>query len=254
MPPLLTLERAAIGYGGRPLIGGISLRVEVDDFLAIVGPNGGGKTTLLSTMLGMLPPVEGLCDRAPALRTGYVPQRDHVDALWPLTVGEVVLMGRYPRLRPWQPPRGEDHHAVSTALERVGIADLVDRRFGTLSGGQRQRTLIARALAAEPDLLALDEPTNGMDPAAELATLEMLRALHAAGDLAVVMISHRIEAVVNYATRIAVVDHEHRLWRVGTVDDMLDEEGLAALYGRRVSVREENGRVYLHAHDAGGDA
>jgi ABC-type Mn2+/Zn2+ transport system ATPase subunit len=254
IPTLVSLEDVTLGHGRRKLIGGISLAIGVNEFLAIVGPNGGGKTTLVSTLLGILPPLGGRRIRPAALRTGYVPQHHHVDALWPLTAGEVVLMGRYPRLRPWQPPRTEDHEAVATALARVGIADLFDLRFGTLSGGQRQRTLIARALASEPDLLALDEPTNGMDPAAELASLDVLRSLHAAGDLAVVMISHRIEAVVNYATRIAVIDHERGLWRVGPVDQMLDDEALAALYGRRVVVREENGRRYLHPLPAGSDA
>ncbi|HET7754667.1 MAG TPA: metal ABC transporter ATP-binding protein [Anaeromyxobacteraceae bacterium] len=254
IPPLVSLDDVTIGHGRRKLIGGISLGIGANEFLAIVGPNGGGKTTLLSTLLGILPPLAGGRSQPAALRVGYVPQRDHVDALWPLTTGEVVLMGRYPRLRPWQPPRAEDHEAVATALARVGILDLLDRRFGTLSGGQRQRTLIARALSAEPDLLALDEPTNGMDPAAELASLDVLRSLHSAGDLAVVMISHRIEAVVNYATRIALVDHERGLWRVGSVDEMLDDDALAALYGRRVVVREENGRRYLHPQAAGGDA
>jgi ABC-type Mn2+/Zn2+ transport system ATPase subunit len=254
IPPLVALDDVSIGHGRRKLLGGISLEIAVNDFLAIVGPNGGGKTTLVATLLGMLPPLAGRRSQPAALRTGYVPQRDHVDPLWPLTVGEVVLMGRYPRLRPWQPPRDEDHAAVATALARVGIADLAGRRFGTLSGGQRQRTLIARALAAEPDLLALDEPTNGMDPAAELASLDVLRSLHAAGDLAVVMISHRIEAVVNYATRIALIDHERGLWRVGPTDEMLDDDALAALYGRRVLVREEDGRRYLHPQAAGGDA
>jgi ABC-type Mn2+/Zn2+ transport system ATPase subunit len=254
IPSLVSLDGVAIGHGRRKLIGEISLDVGVNEFLAVVGPNGGGKTTLVSTLLGILPPLAGRRTQPGALRTGYVPQRDHVDALWPLTTGEVVLMGRYPRLRPWQPPRDEDHHAATTALARVGIAELADRRFGTLSGGQRQRTLIARALASEPDLLALDEPTNGMDPAAELASLDVLRSLHAAGDLAVVMISHRIEAVVNYATRIAVIDHERGIWRVGPVDEMLDADALAVLYGRRVVVREENGRRYLHPQSAGGDA
>jgi ABC-type Mn2+/Zn2+ transport system ATPase subunit len=254
MPPLVSLDGVTIGHGRRKLVAGISLAIQVDEFLAIVGPNGGGKTTLLSTLLGILPPLAGSRSQPAALRTGYVPQRDHVDALWPLTAGEVVLMGRYPRLRPWNAPRAEDHDAVARALARVGIADLERRRFGTLSGGQRQRTLIARALAAEPDLLALDEPTNGMDPAAELSALDVLKGLHAAGDLAVVMISHRIEAVVNYATRIALVDHERGLWRVGSVDEMLDDDALAALYGRRVAVREENGRRYLHPHSAGSDA
>ena len=131
-------------------------------------------------------------------------------------------------------------------MARVGVEHLLDRAYGELSGGQRQRTLIARALAAEPALLALDEPTNGMDPAAELATMDLLRALHGGGRLAIVMVSHRLEAVANYARSLAFVDKDQRLFRVGAHRDMLRPEALGALYGRAVQVREENGRWFVY--------
>jgi ABC-type Mn2+/Zn2+ transport system ATPase subunit len=242
---LVALEGAAIGYGRRVLLGGISLAIPPGDFLAVVGPNGGGKTTLLRTLLGVLPPLAGRREQPAPLRVGYVPQRDHVDALWPLTVDQVTMMGRTPRFGLGRGPSAADRAAVSTALARVAISALASRRFRTLSGGQRQRTLIARALAAEPQLLVLDEPTNGMDPSAELATLDVLRELHAGG-LAIVMVSHRIEAVVNYARRIAFLDWERGVWSVGTLDDVLASGALAKLYGREVTIREEGGRRFVH--------
>jgi ABC-type cobalamin/Fe3+-siderophores transport system ATPase subunit len=165
----------------------------------------------------------------------------------------VALMGRTAALGPLRRPTPADRVATAAALARVGIADLAGRFYGELSGGQRQRTLIARALAAEPELLALDEPTSGMDPAAELATMDVLRDLHGGnGGLAIVMVSHRLDAVANYARSLAFVDKDKALCRVGPLDEMLRPEALSALYGRAVAVREEGGRRYVHPVDGGG--
>lgn len=246
MQPLVRLDDASIGYGGRAFLQGVTIAVEPEDFLAVVGPNGGGKTTLLRTLLGMLPPVAGRRTAESPLRVGYVPQRDHVDALWPLGCGDVVVMGRVPGIGPGGRIRPADVQAARRALSRVGLQELWMRPFGTLSGGQRQRTLIARALASEPRLLALDEPTNGMDPSAELSAMDLLRELHAGGGLAVVMISHRLEAVANYARRLAFVDKEQGLWKVGPLEEMLRPEALTHLYGREVIVREEEGRRFVY--------
>ena len=142
-------------------------------------------------------------------------------------------------------------HLPSRVLAKHG-AGLWGRSFGTLSGGQRQRTLIARAIASDPRLLALDEPTNGMDPAAELAAMDLLRELHRAGDLAIVMISHRLEAVANYAKRLAFVDKDQGLWKVGSMQEMLRPDALSALYGRDVVVREEDGRRFVYPSGGGG--
>jgi len=243
---LVRLTGAAVGHRGAALLQAVELEVAPDDFLALVGPNGGGKTTLLKSLLGVLPLLGGRREVAGDLRVGYVPQRDQVDPVWPLTAGEVVLMGRTAALGPWRRPGPEDRRAAAEALARVGIGDLAGRFYGELSGGQRQRALIARALAAAPALLALDEPTNGMDPAAELATMDVLGALHAAGGLAVVMVSHRLDAVANYARRLAFVDKDQRLFRVGPLAEMLRPAALSALYGRAVEVREEGGRRFVH--------
>lgn len=251
--PLLRLQGAAIGYGRPALLAPVDLSVSPGDFLAVVGPNGGGKTTLLRTLLGALAPVAGRVERREGLRVGYVPQREHVDTVWPFTAGEVTLMGRVPVLGLWRRPGREDRDAARRALARVGVEHLAERRFGELSGGQRQRTLIARALAAEPELLALDEPTSGMDPAAELALMDLLRDLNGSGGLAVVMVSHRLEAVANYARALAFVDKDQGLFRVGSLDEMLRPEALGALYGRAVAVREEAGRRLVYPLPAAGE-
>jgi ABC-type Mn2+/Zn2+ transport system ATPase subunit len=246
---LVAVEGASIGYRGRPLLSGIDLAVLPGDFLAVVGPNGGGKTTLLRTLLGALPLVAGRLVRPRPLRVGYVPQREHVDAIWPFRVSEVVLMGRVPSLGPLRRPGARDREAVRSGLARVGIEELADKWYGELSGGQRQRTLIARALSADPELLALDEPTNGMDPGAELATMDLLRELNRGGGPAIVMVSHRIEAVANYARTLAFVDKDTKLFKHGPLDEMLRPEALEALYRRPVVVREEGGRrVVLSAN------
>jgi zinc/manganese transport system ATP-binding protein len=246
MTALVTLDGTAVGYGGRPLLEGVHLSVAPRDFLALVGPNGAGKTTVLLTLLGALPPIAGRVVRPRTLRVGYVPQREHVDTIWPLTAFEVALMGRVPGIGPWRRPGPADREQVHRAMARVGVEDLARQQYGELSGGQRQRTLIARALAADPELLALDEPTNGMDPAAELATMDLLRELHGGGKLAIVMVSHRLEAVANYARSLAFVDKDQTLFRVGSLDEMLQPEALGALYGRAVEVRHESGRWFVY--------
>jgi zinc/manganese transport system ATP-binding protein len=246
MTSLVALEGAAVGYGGRALLEEVDLAIAPDAFLALVGPNGGGKTTVLRSLLGALPLVGGRLVRPRPVRVGYVPQREHVDAVWPFTAGEVALMGRIPRLGPWRRPGAEDREAVRRAMATVGVEHLVGAPYGELSGGQRQRTLIARALAAEPELLVLDEPTNGMDPAAELATMDLLDGLYRDGALAIVMVSHRLEAVANYARDLAFVDKDQQLFRVGPLDAMLRPEALGALYGRPVAVREVDGRRVVY--------
>jgi zinc/manganese transport system ATP-binding protein len=246
---LVALERAAVGYGGRPLLRDVDLSVAPGDFLAMVGPNGGGKTTALLSLLGAIPLVAGRVVHPRPLRIGYVPQREHVDTIWPLSAGEVALMGRFPSLGAWRRPGRRDIDEVRRAMARVGIEHLADHAYGELSGGQRQRTLIARALAANPELLALDEPTNGMDPAAELATMDLLRELHAGGGLAVVMVSHRLDAVANYARTLAFVDKDQALFRVGPLGTMLRPEALSRLYGRAVAVREVDGRWIVYPTD-----
>jgi ABC-type Mn2+/Zn2+ transport system ATPase subunit len=240
MDAFLSFDRVTLGYGRRVVLRDVDLDVPAGDFLGIVGPNGAGKTTLLKALLGTLRPLRGTI-RIPGQGVvfGYVPQRQAVDETFPLTVREMILMGCFARIGLFRRPRARDHARVVESAQHVGIADLLERRYRTLSGGQKQRTLIARALAAEPTILVLDEPTNGMDLPAENAIMELVRRLHRDDRLTVVMVSHLLNVVASYVARLAIVG-DGRL-EVGPVDSMLTAEKLTALYGTPVSVHRLNG-------------
>ena len=191
--------------------------------MALLGPNGSGKTTLFKTLLGILPPLAGTVRRSAEHppRFGYVPQRERLDAIFPVTVREVVRMGAYRRLRPFAPLPEASHERVAGALARVGASGWESRLLSELSGGQRQRVLIARALVSQPTVLLLDEPTTGVDLATELAVIELVRQLRAAG-LAIVMVSHNLRTVEQVADRVAWV--HHGAIETGCAKDMLTPE------------------------------
>jgi ABC-type Mn2+/Zn2+ transport system ATPase subunit len=239
---LIELDRVEVGYHRRAILPPVDLRVEEGSFWGIVGPNGSGKTTLLRTLLGLLPPVRGQIRRPQGrrLRTGYVPQREQTDAGWPLTALEITLMSRYPRIGVLRRPSGRDRDAARAALKKVGIEDLADRPFHALSGGQRQRVLTARALAGEPELVVLDEPTNGMDVVAEWSMLQLISGFAEQG-IAVVMVSHKLEAVANAAHALVVVDRDRGLVEAGPTAEILTGERLSRLYNAPITVSSTHG-------------
>ena len=198
MSALLTLDDVSLGYDGRPVLEHISFTVERGEFLALLGPNGSGKTTLFRGMLGLIPVLAGRIawgwDRL-ASPPGYVPQKESLDPIFPLTAHEVVLMGTYARLAPLRPIGRRRRRLASTCLAQVGLGDLADQPFWALSGGQKQRVLIARALAAEPEVLLLDEPTAGIDAAAEATIMELIMHLHRERGLTVILVSHHLRLV-----------------------------------------------------------
>jgi ABC-type Mn2+/Zn2+ transport system ATPase subunit len=244
MTALVSFRDATLGYGHHAVLRGFNLDILENDFLGIVGPNGSGKTTILRTFLGSLKALGGSVTVAPGLRFGYVPQRDVVDTLFPLHVLDVVLMGRYDRIGIGRRPTATDRQLARSALERVGITHLADRPLTSLSGGQRQRTLIARALVGEPNVLVLDEPTNGMDLVATTQILGLVRDLHERTGITVVMVSHALNEVANYVERIALV-HEGG-YVVGTVEDVMTQAALSAMYGIPVEVNSFEGhRIVL---------
>ena len=199
MRELLLLEDAAFGYEARPIVAGVDLAVGPGEFLGIVGPNGAGKTTLFRGMLGLLPALLGRVRRS-GEALGYVPQREGLDALFPLRVDEVVHMGASARHSFLGAVRHADRALACECLERVGLADRAHASFAALSGGQRQRVLIARALMARPSLLLLDEPTSGVDRGARQLILELLRELNARDGLAILLVSHEL-AMLREAVR-----------------------------------------------------
>jgi ABC-type Mn2+/Zn2+ transport system ATPase subunit len=220
---LVSLADASIGYGGTPILRGVSLSVVAGECVALLGPNGSGKTTLFKTLLGILPPIAGevRASRERPPRFGYVPQRERLDSIFPITVREVVRMGAYRRVRPFLPLPEASHEAVAAALARVGAAGWEPRLLRELSGGERQRVLIARALVSRPTVLLLDEPTTGVDMATESAVIELVREL-LAGGLAVLMVSHNLHTVEQLARRVIWV-HRGELRR-GSAAEMLTPE------------------------------
>jgi ABC-type Mn2+/Zn2+ transport system ATPase subunit len=240
---LIRLERAVIGYR-QPLLPPLDLSVSAGSTLGVLGPNGAGKSALLKSLLGLLPLLSGkrVLPQGKTPRVGYVPQRDRLDMSWPLTVLDVVLMGRTHLLGPLHWAKKEDKRACREALEEIGIGALADRPLHALSGGQHQKVLVARALAASPELLVLDEPTSAMDPAAERTFMELVQRLKASHNLSVVLVSHQLTAVAGFATDVALVDRDHALFEVGPAAVMIQPEKLGKLYGRVVEVADVGGQ------------
>ena len=234
MTSLVTFDHATLAYGRRVVLSDLTFQIPEGDFLGLVGPNGAGKTTILRAILGTLDPTAGTVTRRAELRFGYVPQRDQVDYSFPLRVLDVVLMGRYDRVGIGRRPRREDRDQALAALEAVGISELALEPLARLSGGQKQRTLIARALVGEPNLLVLDEPTTGMDLVSTTQILGLVRELHERSGLTVLMVSHALNEIANYVTRIALV--QEGSFRIGAVDEIVNERTLSEVYGIPVEV------------------
>lgn len=233
-------QNVTLSYGHNWSISGVNLCINEGDFLAIVGPNGSGKTTLMKAVLGILKPKEGELVRKEGIRFGHVPQRQHIDEIYPLTAYEIALMGRYALMGPLSRPSHKDREMTLKSLEHVGIQELADTPYRNLSGGQRQRVLIARALAGEPNVLMLDEPTNDMDIASESATMNLIYDIHMRNGLTVVMISHMLNVVAGYARTIALLNAGGIV--VGPSEQILCATHLSSMYATAVDVAEVSGR------------
>jgi zinc transport system ATP-binding protein len=214
MPLAVELERVGFAYpNAPPVLRDVDLAVEPGEFVAIAGPNGGGKTTLLRIMLGLEQPRAGsvsLFGEPPARvrrggRIGYLAQRSHLGIESPVTVGEVVAAGRVPRRGVLGPLRASDRAHVERTIARVGLADKAGAAISTLSGGQQQRAFIAKALAADPQLLVLDEPTAGVDVDAQESLASLLDRLHRELGVTVLFVSHEFGAVEGYVQRLVLV-------------------------------------------------
>jgi ABC-type Mn2+/Zn2+ transport system ATPase subunit len=248
--PLITFVGVSLGYGQHTVLFDVNLCVRQGDFLGMVGPNGSGKTTLLRAVLGTLRPQNGEIRRHPALAAralsaGYVPQRGIIDEAFPLTVMDIILMGRYARIGLGKRPRKEDYDAAYQSAAAAGMESLLHKRYRELSGGQKQRTLIARALTARPSLLVLDEPTNGMDLPGERAIMDLIRSLHQARRLTVIMVSHLLNVVASYVHRLAIVGSGRIT--VGPTEEMLQAEKLSRIYQTPVEVHHLDQRTIVLA-------
>jgi len=207
------LREVSGGYHGEPVVRDVSLVVRRGDFVGLIGPSGAGKTSLLRAILGALPRVEGevavlgrpVTPGTPPAGLSYVPQVESVDWDFPVTVDDVVGMGRIGRSGPWPWPSRDDRAEVATTLARLGIGDLGQRHIRELSGGQQQRVFLARALVARPAVLLLDEPTASVDVKTRDEVMHLLAELHRDG-LTIVMTTHELNAVAAHLPWVVCVN------------------------------------------------
>jgi iron complex transport system ATP-binding protein len=234
-----SLREVTVRYAGseRPALANTTLEVLEGRWTAVVGPNGAGKSSLAHVLTGTLSPAEGAVEfrgrplrqwrrRALAAAIGVVPQ---VEQLPPaLTVREVVAMGRYPHLGPWQREGERDREAIAQALHTCDVGHLITRPVGSLSGGERQRVRVARALAQAPGALVLDEPTAALDLDHEMALFELFRTLVRTGTT-VLLTTHHVNLAARYADRLVLVDHGYIL-ASGTPAEVLTPETVERVY------------------------
>jgi len=239
----IAVDGVYFSYDGPPVLENVSFAIAQRDFVSVVGPNGGGKTTLLKLLLGLLQPQRGqirVFGRSPLevrQRIGYVPQHAQFDPHFPATALDVVLMGRLGRSLPILPARRADRTAALACLQEVGLADLARRPLSFLSGGQRQRALIARALAGDPELLLLDEPTANLDLAVQGDFIELLHRLNQR--LTIVLVSHDVGFVCQHVRTVLCVARRVEVHSASS----LDGHTISALYGEPV-------RFVHHSHPA----
>ncbi len=256
------IDHVSAGYGRRVALADVSLTVRPGSLLAVIGPNGAGKSTLLKLIAGLLRPeggriaVLGAAPGVHAREIAYLPQAEAVDWDFPVTVGDVVMMGRYARLGFGRRPGRHDHHAVGDALEAVGMHGQIDRQIGMLSGGQRRRVFLARALAAEPELYLLDEPVTGVDATTQEDLMDVLEAEARAGKT-VIATTHDLICAAQRFHEAALLNG--RVIAHGPAAMVMDRQLLSDTYGGHVLVLpDDGGRLVLddaHHHDqaAGGE-
>jgi len=233
----IELEHVYVAYGEQLVLEDVSLQVGRGEFVGILGPNGAGKSTLFKVILGLVKPVRGavrifgkLQGSNGSIPIGYVPQLAQIDPSFPVRVRDVVMMGRYGRIGLVRRPSREDREAVRRALQRVEMLDLAHRQIGQLSGGQRQRVLVARALALEPRILLLDEPTSSMDVSVAEGFYEFLNELHHSMDLTILLVSHDVTVVSQYTDQVACLNR--RLMVHGKPGEVMDQVALECMYGQ----------------------
>lgn len=231
------LENIVLRYEQEIVLDNISFSIEKGDYVGIIGPNGSGKTSLLKLILGLLKPDSGTIKIFGAdprklkerYKIGYVPQNiSYIDKTFPATVEEVVRSGRTAQLGIGNLPEPTDHEAIETALINAEIKHLRKRLFGTLSGGERQRTLIARALAARPEMLILDEPEAGIDLVTQQNFYRFINTLNKEMGITILLVSHNVDAVANEVRTIVCLNH--KLVCHGSIKDFVKEEYIEQLH------------------------
>jgi manganese/iron transport system ATP-binding protein/manganese/zinc/iron transport system ATP- binding protein len=235
----LEVRDLTAGYDAHPAISGVDFAIRPGQMVGVIGPNGAGKTTLFKAVLGLIPVRQGriLLHEADAHRQrammGYLPQLDDVQRTFPVSVADVVMMGRYPRIGWSRRPRPADVAAVRQALERVDLLDRARTQIGRLSGGQLQRALLARVLAQDPHLLLLDEPLSGVDPTTQHAIFEVLEALRNEGKT-VVVATHDLNCVAERFDQVLCLNRS--VIAYGPPAEVFRDDILEATYGSHLMI------------------
>src|SRR3989344_5143301 len=211
---IIKLQNVSFAYSNEEVIKDVSLEIHKGDYVGIIGPNGGGKSTLLKLMLGLLTPKKGkvelfnndIKEFKDWYKIGYVPQKHYVDMNFPVTVGEVVAMGRFTRVGLFKFLTTEDKEKVDEVLKQVEMSEFKNRLIGDLSGGQQQRVFIARALASEPEVIFLDEPTAGVDIKTQKQFYSFLRKLNRELNLTLCLVSHELDVVAHESTELGYIN------------------------------------------------
>jgi manganese/zinc/iron transport system ATP- binding protein len=237
------VEDLYVNYGKNPVLWDVSFRLPKGALVGIIGPNGAGKSTLLKAMLHLVLPVSGKIDllgtsdfSQAQQKIAYVPQRGSVDWDFPITAFEVVLMGRYGKLKFFQRPRKADKEAAFAALEKVGMVDFADRQIGQLSGGQQQRLFIARAIVQSGELLLLDEPFAGVDLTTEKSMIDLLKK-EKESNKTVLVVHHDLPTVEEYFDWVILLNT--RLVAYGPTASVFTKENLNLTFGKHQTLFDE---------------
>lgn len=235
----IEVKHLTVSYHARPALLDISVSIERDQLVGVIGPNGAGKSTLIKSVLGFIKPdvgtvrINGLNAQKAKGAVAYVPQRGAVDWDFPITVREVVLMGRYQQIPWYTSATKKDWKAVMDALQMVRMTDFANRQIGELSGGQQQRVFMARALAQGSDILLLDEPFAGVDAATERAILDVLERAKQSGKTLVV-VHHDLSTAAEYFDKLILI--KQRMYAYGRPELVLNEELLSKVYEGRLKI------------------
>lgn len=243
--PILDVQNLSVRYDGRIALADVTFHLHAGERVAVVGPNGAGKSTLFKVVAGVLAPTSGTVTVSGSRPTahvciGYVPQRSHVDWNFPVSVEDVVMMGRSAVMGAFRWPTHRDWEFVRAALETVEISDLRTRQIGELSGGQQQRMFIARALAQQAELMLMDEPLTGLDIPAQEGILNLLDTLQKQ-NVTVMVATHDLDQAGKYFDRVMLLNRE--LLGFGKSAEVLKPERLMQAYGNRLRMVDANGNL-----------
>ena len=257
--PIIRFDHASFGFPGVVALQDVTLDIQPGEFIGVIGPNGSGKTTLCRAVLGLIAPIEGhlhifdcACDKLRChhrAKIGYLPQKGVVDRNFPVTVLETVMMGRYGALGLFTRPGRKDRQIAMAALAHVAMDGHHDTALGQLSGGQQQRVFIARALAQQPKVLLLDEPTTGLDITTQHNVIELVEQLHQELGLTVLLITHDINMIRTRVDRLVLL--KTRVFAAGPPAEVLKPEILRQVYGKDLVIAENNLVIvedYHHHH------